>query len=345
MRFDRMHHLLVLTVTAGDLGTDEGMAALHLVGQRLAKIVQQRSPLGQSWWQPQLSCHDPRQMGGLDEVRENVLAIAGPIPQASEQGDQLRVHLRDPGLHKRVLASADAASLNLTPGPLVLLLNAVWMNTPIRDQGLQGDFPDLTPHRIETAQQDRLRRVIDNDIHPGDRLERADVASLAADDAAFHLVVGQVQHRNDRFRGRFRGDALNRQRHDFPGPVLALLTSLRLNIADEHGGISTSIGLDKFDKLGTRLGRGEPGRALQRLATLLLQINKLGPTPGEINFSSGKITISGLELACLLINHGRANLQALFALDEPSILRVELGSQLPHLRLGLRPERLGRLAA
>ncbi len=131
MRFDGMHHLLVLTVAPGDLGTDEGVAALYFVSQSLAKIMKQCSPLGQGWGQPQFSRHDPRQMGALDKMREDVLPIARPITQASEQGDQLGMHLRDPRLHERVLTGADTASLDLTPGSVVLLLDPVWMDAPI----------------------------------------------------------------------------------------------------------------------------------------------------------------------------------------------------------------------
>ncbi len=152
-----------------------------------------------------------------------------------------------------------------------------------------------------------------------------------------------MQHGNNRLGGRLRCDALDSQRHDFPGPVLALLPSLCLDVTDEHGGIAAGIGLDHLDKLGTRLGSSEPGDGLQRLAPFLLQVDKFGPTPGNLDLPSREIMVPGLKLACLFVNRGRANLQALFTLDEPGVLCVELRSQLPHLRLGLHAECLGRL--
>ena len=47
---------------------------------------------------------------------------------------------------------------------------------------------DLAPHAVEARQDDRVRRVVDDEVDAGEVLQRADVAALAADDAALHVV-------------------------------------------------------------------------------------------------------------------------------------------------------------
>ena len=105
---------------------------------------------------------------------------------------------------------------------LVGLLDAVRVDPPVEDQRLEGEPADLPAHRVEAGQQDRLGRVVDDEVDPGDRLEGADVAALAADDAALHVVAGQVQDRDDRLGGLLGGQPLDRAGDDLAGAGLAL---------------------------------------------------------------------------------------------------------------------------
>src|SRR5437016_377110 len=62
---------------------------------------------------------------------------------------------------------------------------------------------------VERADDDDARRVIDDDIHPSAFLEGADVAPLAADDAALHVVAGNVHRADRRVRGVLGGVAVD----------------------------------------------------------------------------------------------------------------------------------------
>ena len=68
-----------------------------------------------------------------------------------------------------------------------------WMR-PSRTSFSSVSRRDLAADRVEAGQQHRLGGVVDDQVDAGHRLERADVAALAADDPALHLVAGQVQH-------------------------------------------------------------------------------------------------------------------------------------------------------
>ena len=63
-------------------------------------------------------------------------------------------------------------------------------------------------------------------------LERADVAALAADDAALHVLARQREHADRGLGGLLRRDPLDRDRHDLAGALLAFLASPLLDLAD-----------------------------------------------------------------------------------------------------------------
>src|SRR5512135_2536742 len=246
------------------------------------------------------------------------------------------MHLGDADLHQRVLAGAYAQRLDLGLGPLVLLLDPVGVDAAVEDERLQRDPADLATDRVEAAQQDRLRSVIDDHVHTGDRLERADVAALAADDATFHVVAGQVQNRDYRL-GRLLGrDPLNGQRHDPAAALLALLSGLRLDVADEDGRLPLGLLLDEPDQLGLGLGRGEPGDALEGEPALLLDVSQLGLLACDVGLDPGQLVVAGLDPPGLLVEPDAALLQSALALGETLAAQFELGAHGAHALLGVR---------
>ena len=72
------------------------------------------------------------------------------------------------------------------------------MDAAVGDQPLDRLLGDLAAVGIEAGQDDRARRVVDDQVDAGGELERADVAALAADDAPLEIVARQV---DDRHRG------------------------------------------------------------------------------------------------------------------------------------------------
>ena len=62
------------------------------------------------------------------------------------------------------------------------------------------ELGDLAADGVEGGDDDDAGRVVDDDVDAGLLLERPDVAALAADDAALHLVAGNVDGGDGRFR-------------------------------------------------------------------------------------------------------------------------------------------------
>src|SRR5256885_9207071 len=89
------------------------------------------------------------------------------------------------------------------------LLDAGGMDAAVLHQALEGDPGDLAADRIEAGEDDRFRRVVDDEIDAGGQLERADVASFASDDAALHFLVREVDDGDGVFRDVVRRHSLN----------------------------------------------------------------------------------------------------------------------------------------
>ena len=81
----RVGDRLGFAAAARDLAADQGVRALDLVGHRLADVVQQRRSAGRLDRGAQLLGHQRGEMGALDEVVEDVLAIGGAEAKLSEQ--------------------------------------------------------------------------------------------------------------------------------------------------------------------------------------------------------------------------------------------------------------------
>ena len=84
---------------------------------------------------------------------------------------------------------------------------------PSCEQLLERQPRDLPAHAVEAGQHDRAGRVVDDEVDAGEGLEHADVAALAADDPALHVVGGELHDRDGRLGGvRRRQAAASRPR-------------------------------------------------------------------------------------------------------------------------------------
>src|SRR5262245_44072462 len=71
-------------------------------------------------------------------------------------------------------------------------LDARRMDAPVGDELGERESGDFAADVVEGADDDHAWRVVDDDIDAGALLEGADVAPLAADDAALHVVRGNI---------------------------------------------------------------------------------------------------------------------------------------------------------
>src|SRR4051812_1565062 len=75
------------------------------------------------------------------------------------------------------------------------------MDPAILDQLRQRQLGRLAADIIEGTDDDHAGRVVHDDIDTGSLLERADIATLAADDATLHVVARNIHGADGRIRG------------------------------------------------------------------------------------------------------------------------------------------------
>ena len=127
---------------------------------------------------------------------------------------------------------------------------------------------ELAPHAVERREDDRVGRVVDDEVDAGQVLERADVAALASDDAALHVVGRQLHDGDGRLGGVAGRQALHRDRQDRAHAALGLALGLVLDLAQDARLLVARVVLDLLEQRAARLPRAEPGDALERRRVL-----------------------------------------------------------------------------
>src|SRR5256712_5116392 len=289
VRPDGVHHHRVLIVTRRLLDADLRVRSFPLEVDGLADVVQQARALGQSRVEAQLGRHDRGELGDLDRVHQDVLAVGCPVAQAPQDTHEIRVDTRDFELPERLLPRAQHLSLDATLALLHQLLDPPGVNVAVLDQPLQRQPRHLPLDRVEAGQDHGVRLLVDQQLHAGGLFEGPDVLSLVADDASLQLFARELERGDAALGGPFGRGPLDGQGDDLARLHLGLLLGLLPRLADHPGGFEAHllphVGeehlLGVLDgepgdaaKLIVQLGRGAPGpiALLQGLAVRLLDV-------------------------------------------------------------------------
>ena len=243
-----VHDLRREVVALGDLGADGGVRALDLVVDGLADVVEQAAGLRDLDVGADLGGDHRGQPRCLDDVVEHVLAVARPVLQPAEELDQLRRQARHAGLVGGRLAGLADDQVDLGAGLGDDLLDPAGVDPAVADELRQREPGDLAADRVEARQDDRLRGVVDDQVDAGRLLEGPDVAALAADDPALHLVVREMDDGDRVLGGVVGGDALDRGHDDVAGLLVGLLAGPPLDRAGELDGVVLGLLADGLEE-------------------------------------------------------------------------------------------------
>ena len=95
------------------------------------------------------------------------------------------------GFHSSLLTSFAHNRIDFLPRLGDNLFDSSGMDTSIENELRQSETGHFSTYRIEAGENHRFWRVIDDEVYPGGGFQRANVATLASDDAPFHFIVGQ----------------------------------------------------------------------------------------------------------------------------------------------------------
>src|SRR3954447_1158958 len=333
----RVRDRLGLAVAARELAADQGVRALDFVGDRLADVVQQRRAARGLGAGAELLGHHRGEVGALDRVGEHVLPVRGPEAQAPEHLAQLGVDRAGVGVEHRLLAELGDVTVELGLGLVVGLLDTGRMDAPVLKQLLECHARELAADAVEAREHDRARRVVDDEVDAGEILEGADVAALPADDAALHVIGGQVDNRHRRLGRVARRHALHAHGEDVADTALGVALGLLLDLADDAGRVVARALLDlgQQDLLG--LGDAEAGDALELAQVLLLALVEQLALAVEL-------ARAVVERALALLELGHLGLERALAREQALLGAAELGAALAQLGLGVGGACRGRRA-
>jgi hypothetical protein len=217
---------------ASKLRRDRRVRALDLVRHRLAEVVQQRRTFGHLHVRADLCRHDAGEMDDLERVLEDVLPIARAEAKPAHDLHQLFVERTAIRLEDRLLARLDDRVVDLGLRRVVRVLDPGRMDAAVLNQLRERQLRDLAADPVERRQDDCLGRVVDDEVNARQMLERADVPTLAADDATFHVVGRKLDDRHGRLCGVARGHPLEGVGDEVPRPAFCLGARLLLELAN-----------------------------------------------------------------------------------------------------------------
>src|SRR3954454_9531792 len=325
---DPVHGLERHVVLLGDARADGGVRPLDFVVDGLADVVEQAADLGSLDVGAQLGRDDRGDVARLDRVHEDVLAVRRAVLQPPEQLEQVRRQSRAPRVVGCLVTGLADDEVDLRARLRDDLLDAAGVDPAVGDELRDRDPRDLPPDGVEPGEDDGLRRVVDDQVDAGRLLERADVAALAADDPALHLVARQVDHRDGVLGRVVRGHALHGRDDHLARLVLGLVACRPLDGAGELDGVALGLLADRLEQDPLRV-RGRQARdLLERRDPLLVEAAQLVAL-------ALPLALAIRDLAALLLEQVRPLVELLVTGEEPSLEALELGALRAGLFLGL----------
>ena len=287
---------LAFAVLAQKIDADLEVRALHFAIDRLADVVQERRAHRDVRVEADFPRHDAGEAGDFRRMVQHVLPVAGAEFQPAHEPQDLRMEIVEPELERHRGAFLAHRLVGFVLDLLHDLFDARRVDASIGDEALDGLLGDLAPVRIEAGQDDGAGRVVDDQVDAGRQLERADVASLAADDAALQIVAGQIDDRHGRLDRVLRRAALDRFGDVVLGAVGGRFARFRVEPLQQVRGVVPRVAFDLLQQqlLGF-LGR-QARHALELVLLLRHELLVFGRRGRRCPFALGQVPVARAQL-------------------------------------------------
>ncbi|TPW10762.1 MAG: Uncharacterized protein FD129_1835, partial [bacterium] len=176
------------------------------------------------------------------------------------------------------------------------------MDAPVLDQLLERPPGNLALDRVEAGEDHRLGRVIDDHVDAADRFEGADVATLAADDAPLHFIVGKGHDGHRALQGMIGRAPLDRHEDDLLRFTVRRAGGFLLDLGNQLGGIDPRRSLDVRHQDAPGFLRAHAGDPLQLLVFLADQPLDFQPPFRQPPGLGGQVGFEFLQVAVLRLD-------------------------------------------
>ena len=152
----------------------------------------------------------------------------------------------DTQVYGSALTSLDNLIVKLLLHFSYYLLDAGRMYTAVAHQLVQGQTAGLATHRIETADNNSLGRVIDDNLNTASGLQGTDITTFATDNATLHIIIVDMEYRYGVLDSRLRGHTLNGLDNNLLGLGIGVQLGLIHDFVNVGLGIGTGFVLQRF---------------------------------------------------------------------------------------------------
>ncbi len=253
---------------ADEFHAEGGVAAFLIVVHGFADVVEESGAAGEGAVETEFIGDHLAEEGDFDGVAEDVLAVAGAVVESADLFGDFGMEAGDVAFEDGFFAHLADVVFDFLLGEINDFLDARGVDAAVGDEFFHGDFRDFAADGIEAVDGDDAGGVVDDDIDAGGLLEGADVAAFAADDAAFHVVAGNLHALGGAFAGDFGGVALHRLEQDVRGFLLGFFLGLVFDAGDHEGGIVAGFVFDAAEEELAGFVRAHAGDAKEHVFLL-----------------------------------------------------------------------------
>jgi len=183
-----------------------------------------------------------------------------------------------------------------------------------------------------------VRCVVDDEIHPGQVLQRADVPALAADHAPLHVVARELHDGHGRLRRVGGGKPAHADGKDVAHAALGLELGLLVDLAQDLGRVVAGLVLDLLEEHLLGLRGAESGDALELAQVLALALLEQLALVVELAVAVVEPVVAATQL-------GQLDVDRLLLGDHALLDADDLAATLEQLRLHLVADQGRRWAA
>ena len=305
------------------------MAALDLVIDGLADIVQETGALCDVYLNAELRCKQTGNVRHLDGVLQDVLTVARAVLHASEQLHELGIKAVDVGFKHGTLALGLYRCVDFLLRLGDHFLDARRMDASVGNELFKSKTRHLAANGVKARHGYRFRRIVDDEIAACKRFYAADVAALAAYDASLHLVVGEWYDGYGDFAGMVCRAALDGGHDDLACAGIGLLLVLSLDLLDLDGHFVRDLVLEGVDEVCLCLIDRVAGHLFEHFELALLDKSYLLLLRLYIGYLAGKSLVLALKGIGLAV-------KVFFLLLKSSFLLLQVGTACLFFALELR---------
>src|SRR3972149_1627675 len=207
-------------------------------------------------------------------MAQDVLAVTGAKVEPAQEVDQTLVEAEDLGFLAGLFAQFLDVFFQFALGGNDNFLDAGGMNAAVGNEFFQGHARDFTANHVEGADDNHAGSIVDDHVHAGGFFEGADVSTFAADDAAFHFVVGDAHGAGCGFGGVNGGVALQGSEQRFAGFFLAGFGEYFFVAEDDRPGLLLELLVEDFQEAPGGFLLIEPAKLVQGLPLQVEQFSE-----------------------------------------------------------------------